>query len=187
MNDDYLQLRIKKAIEWLKVNENMLQKDIAKKMGMTNVSFSRGVERLAHKRDEKFVLSFHNATGEIFNLGFLLNGVGPLTVKQIPAPTQPQQPDKAIDNSSMVNAIIAAHDQAITALKGEVAAKEQIIQAKNEQIAELRTLLEEKDDYISQLKSHISDMRRIIDRKSSEYPFPIGVSDDPHSSKKSQK
>ena len=52
---DKLYLRLKQAIIWLK-NKDILQKDIAAKMEMSTVGFSRGVARCKEKYDEDFVI-----------------------------------------------------------------------------------------------------------------------------------
>lgn len=189
MSEENLQLRIRKAVEWMKRNKTMLQKDIAERMGMSNVSFSRGLERLANKRDDKFILSFHNATDEVFNLDYLLGGDGPMLASQVP-PQQPAPPSN-IDPSSMVNAIIASHDQAIMSLKNEVSAKVQLIQTKDEQIADLRQQLSDKDEIIKLLRHRVADLEKTISERNqddmSKYPFTMGASEDHRKPKKPQK
>ena len=59
-----LHQRLKQAIIWLKQNKNILQLDIAEKMGMTTVGLSRGLARCKEKNDEDFVIKFHQATDE---------------------------------------------------------------------------------------------------------------------------
>lgn len=71
-----LHQRLKQAIVWLKQNKNILQLDIAEKMGMTTVGLSRGLARCKEKNDEDFVIKFHQAIGEIFSLDWLLYGTG---------------------------------------------------------------------------------------------------------------
>ena len=71
-----LHQRLKQAIIWLKQNKNILQLDIAEKMGMTTVGLSRGLARCKEKNDEDFVIKFHQATDEIFSLDWLLYGTG---------------------------------------------------------------------------------------------------------------
>lgn len=71
-----LRLRLKQAIEWLKANKEVQQKDIAKRMGMAEASFSRGLKRCDDKFDSEFVIKFHQATDEIFSLDWLLEGTG---------------------------------------------------------------------------------------------------------------
>ena len=69
-------IRMKQAMEWLKQNKGMLQKDIAEKMGITPVSFSRALGRINVKNDPDFLISFNEATGNYFSLDWLLEGKG---------------------------------------------------------------------------------------------------------------
>ena len=69
-------MRMKQSVTWMKQNKSMLQKDIAEKMGMTDVSFSRGMERIKQKKDDNFIISFYHATGRVFSLEWLLEGNG---------------------------------------------------------------------------------------------------------------
>ena len=91
-------MRMKQSVTWMKQNKSMLQKDIAEKMGMTDVSFSRGMERIKLKRDEDFIISFHQATERVFSLDWLLNGEGDMFSENNEAAPQPSssQPDSDI-------------------------------------------------------------------------------------------
>lgn len=75
-------MRMKQSVTWMKHNKKMLQKDIAEEMGMTDVSFSRGMERIKHKLDEDFIVSFHQATDGVFSLDWLMEGTGDMFAKQ---------------------------------------------------------------------------------------------------------
>lgn len=89
-------------------------------------------------------------------------------------------PAPSIDPSSMVNAIIASHaealaakDETIASLKRELQTKDDIIQALREQIAT-------KDQLIAEQKARLIEYRRIIDSRDStltNYPFPFGAAD----------
>lgn len=151
-------LRMKQAVTWLKQNKDLLQKDIAKSMGMSDVSFSRGMERLQHKIDEAFVVKFYQATGEIFSLDWLLNGTLPKFTSEITKPKEPAQP---IDQSSLVNAALAAKDETIAALREQIAAKDELIAALRQQL-----------DILQQLR-HSADDKELF----KDYPFPRGIAD----------
>ena len=60
MPNDELYIRVKQALTWLK-RKAILQKDIAKKMGMAEASFTRALARIKEKNDEDFVIAFHSA------------------------------------------------------------------------------------------------------------------------------
>ena len=76
-------IRMKQAVTWLKQNKNLLQKDIADKMGMSEVAFSNGMKRIQQKFDEDFIIKFHQATEEIFSLDWLLNGTFPSSPNEL--------------------------------------------------------------------------------------------------------
>ena len=160
-------MRMKQAVTWLKQNKNLLQKDIAEKMGMSEVAFSNGMKRIQQKFDEDFIIKFHQATDEIFSLEWLMDGTGPKFTEEIEKP-RPQPTPINVDFSSYINALIAKSDETIASLKRELASKDEIIQAKNERIADLEKLAEER-------LHRIAELHRIIDANSmNEFPFPIG-------------
>jgi len=165
-------MRMKQAVQWLKQNKNMLQKDIASKMGMSEVAFSNGMKRIQMKWDEDFIISFHQATGEIFSLDWLLNGTGDKFAEKIkPQEQQPAAP--SLDTSSYLNALLAKTDETIASLKRELATKDEIIAVKDERIADLAKLAEER-------LHRIAELRRIIDANNysiTGYPFAPGVAD----------
>ena len=180
--------RLKQAIVWLKQNKNMLQLDIAEKMCMTTVGLSRGIARCKEKNDEDFVIKFHQATGEIFSLDWLLYGVGEKFTADIknaePTPAVPAS--TPVDTSSAINAALAAQMQAIESLKSEKAtlleAHARELKAKDDLIQSLRDQLADKDRIIAEQKARLIDYRRIIDSRDdmTNYPFPIGTAEGEH-------
>ena len=178
-------LRLKQAIDWLKFNRHMMKQDIAAKMEMTGVSFSRGLARCKEKNDEDFVIRFHRATNEVFSLDWLLHGTGEKFTADInkaePTPTVPAP--ASVDTSSVINAAIAAQMQTIESLKSEkdtlieVHARE--LKAKDDLIQSLREQLAAKDQLIAEQKARLIDYRRIIDSHSdiTNYHFPIGTAE----------
>ena len=184
--------RLKQAIVWLKQNKNMLQLDIAEKMGMTSVGLSRGLARCKEKNDEDFVIKFHQATDEIFSLDWLLYGTGEKftadikkaeTATAVPASTP-------VDTSSAINAALAAQMESIELLKSEKAtlleAHARELKVKNDLIQSLRDPLADKDRIIAELKARLIDYRRIIDSRDdmTNYPFPIGTAEGNHREQK---
>ena len=75
-------LRMKQALEWLKRNKGMIQKTIAEMMGISEVTFSRSLSKLAEKFDADFIISFNQSTGNHFNLDWLLYGEGEMIINQ---------------------------------------------------------------------------------------------------------
>ena len=183
-----LHQRLKQAIVWLKQNKNMLQLDIAEKMSMTTVGLSRGLARCKEKNDEDFVIKFHQATGEIFSLDWLLHGTGEKftadikkaeTATAVPASTP-------VDTSSAINAALAPKMESIELLKSEKAtlleAHARELKVKNDLIQSLRDRLADKDRIIAEQKARLIDYRRIIDSRDdmTNYPFPIGTAEGEH-------
>ena len=169
-----LNLRLKQAIEWLKSNKQMRYMDIAKSMGMAESSFSRGLKRCEQRVDSNFVIKFHQATGEIFSLDWLLNGTGDkfASAEKLQEQKEPQ-PSAALDLSTYINALLAKSDETIASLKRELAAKDEIIQSKDDRIADLTKLAEER-------LHRIAELRRIIEANNiniSAYSFPIGAAE----------
>jgi len=102
----------------------------------------------------------------MFNLDYLLSGDGSLlTPEESIAINTPQQPHREsagmIDQSSLMNATLAAQQQTIDSL--------------NREIKSLHERLKEKDEYIANLKKQLSryEHEKILDN----YPFPMAVSE----------
>ena len=184
---DKLYLRLKQAIIFLK-NKDILQKDIAAKMEMSTVGFSRGVTRCKEKYDEDFVIKFHQATDEIFSLDWLLHGTGekftadikkaePTPVIPVPAP---------VDASSAINAAISAYVELTNRLKQEmaerIADKETIIDEKNKRIVALEREVAAKDVLITELQRKVASLESELSQKqkndtTSLFSFNPGVAD----------
>lgn len=174
-----LYMRMKQAVQWLKQNKNMLQKDIAAKMGMSEVAFSNGMKRIQMKFDEDFIIKFHQATDEVFSLDWLLNGTGDKFAEKIQR-QESQPPSPNVDFSSYINALLAKSDETIASLKRELATKDEIIKTKNERIADLEKLAEER-------LHRIAELRRIIDTSNislTDFPFNIGSAEQPERANK---
>lgn len=183
-----LHQRLKQAIIWLKQNKNILQLDIAEKMGMTTVGFSRGLARCKEKNDEDFVIKFHQATGEIFSLDWLLYGTG----EKFKTNIKKEDPDTAspastpIDASSAINAAIAAYVELTNRLKQEMsdrlADKDTIIAEKKSRIESLKRTIADKDAIIRARDARIIELeRKLADAATSDlsrYPFTIGAAED---------
>lgn len=106
----------------------------------------------------------------VFNLDYLLTGEGELLVsdEQKEPPVARSASQHTIDQSSMVNALIAAHDGAMT--------------AKNELIASLHESLEDKDELIESLHEQVAELQRQLAqaRRSTpmtDYTYPVGVAE----------
>ena len=112
---------------------------------------------------DKLFTNICDAYPGVFDLNYLLTGEGSLLTieeefkdKEIENLYKPQP----IDNSSLVNAIIAAKDETIESLKRELAAKDETIALQRSRIADLERQIAE---------STLSDL--------SCYPFTMGASE----------
>ena len=133
-----------------------------------SMRYSRNAISLALNGNEKYLTDslFKNiceAYPGVFDLDYLLTGDGQLLTieeevkdKDIENLYKPQP----IDNSSLVNAVIAAKDEIIDSLKRELAAKNETIALQCSRIADLER----------QLAAATSDLSR--------YPFTIGAAED---------
>ena len=109
-----------------------------------------------------------------FDLDYLLTGEGELLATDFGKSTPPPSVQQSvIDPSSMVNAIIAAHN-------GALAAKDELISAKEETITSLRRELRTKDELIISLRQQLQQLQQLQRQQShlSPYPYPTGVADD---------
>lgn len=183
-----LHQRLKQAIVWLKQNKNILQLDIADKMNMTTVGLSRGLARCKEKNDEDFVIKFHQATGEMFSLDWLLYGTGEKFTADIKKTESANDvpASSPIDSSSAINAAIAAYVELTNRLKQEMsdrlADKDTIIAEKQSRIASLEQTVADKDAIIRARDARILALERQIANINasdiSRYPFAIGAAED---------
>lgn len=132
------------------------------------IQYGRTSMSAAMNGDEKYLTDslFKNiceAYPGVFDLDYLLTGEGQLLTieeevkdKDIENLYKPQP----IDNSSLVNAVIAAKDETINSLKRELAAKNETIALQRSRIADLER----------QLAAATHDLSR--------YPFTMGVAED---------
>lgn len=126
---------------------------------------------------EKLFRNIHEAFPNVFDLDYLLTGVGNLVTDEESYANEETKrrgaSEPLIDTSSVINAALAAKSETIESLKRELSSK-------IEQNDDLRSWLKEKDDTIEKLKASISSLKGEIERlkmESLEYPFPIGASE----------
>ena len=133
--------------------------------------------------DEKYLTDklFENiceAYRGVFNLDYLLTGNGYLLTTEEEVVSERIEKEvngqNQIDQSSLVNAVLAANAQTIESLKREIAAQKEVLDSYNQRIAE-------QADHINTLKGRLMEYRKIIDSANIEignYPFPMGVAED---------
>ena len=164
------------AFRWLKKNWSGIkyQKDLASKIGVSEDTITRIMRDQTEVTDD-FLCKFNEAFDNVFNYQWL-RGEDPyhmLTADVIEERIdQKEKGSQQVDQSSLINAALAAKDDAIESLKRELRTKDEIIQA-------LRDQLSDKDQIIAEQNARLIDYRRIIDSRASlsDYPFPVGAAD----------
>lgn len=153
------------VLDWLIQNNKVEdQKDLALKTGISQNTVSRIMTGKVEPSDD--TLRKLNATfGNIFNMQYLRGESIVMLIEDV-AYYKSHPGENKIDQSSLVNAALAAKDETIASLRDQLAAKDNVIQAKDELIAALR-------QQITILQQSVR-----IDEPFKNYPFEIGVAED---------
>ena len=168
--------------------EKLSQKEIADRMGVTEDTISR-IMRLHNQVTEDIITRLQTASGCIFNLQWLRGESDVMLAADADkAPAADNLHESThIDQGSLMNATIAAQQTSIESLKREVAKTEESakreLAAKEETISALRGQLATKDALIESLQQQVSDLRAALAEQQKKdslgnYPFTIGVADD---------
>lgn len=110
----------------------------------------------------------NEAFPNIFSIKWLLTGEPPMFIDDPFLKNNTSKSENVIDQSSLVNAALAAKDE--------------IIAAKQQVIDQLSHRLEEKDVLITELRARIADLQRLASLTHTAdplrtYPFEIGVAE----------
>lgn len=179
------------AIDELRRREGkkLSQKEIADRMGVTEDTISR-IMRLHNQVTEDIITRLQTASGCIFNLQWLRGESDVMLaadVDKAPVADNLHESTPFPDYGSMTNAIIAAKDDAIASLKRELAKTEESskreLAAKEETIGALRGQLATKDALIESLQQQVADLRAALAEQQKKeslgnYPFTIGAADE---------
>lgn len=182
--------RFAAAIDELRRREGkkLSQKEIAERMGVTEDTISR-IMRLHNQVTEDIITRLQTASGCIFNLQWLRGESDVMLAADADkAPVAENLHESThIDQSSLMNATIAAQQTSIESLKREVAKTEESamreLAAKEETISALRGQLATKDAYIGSLQQQVADLRAALALQQTKdnfgnYPFTPGVADE---------
>lgn len=157
------------AFDELKRNHGITsQLELARRMG-TNKDTITNILHYRTPVTEDIITKLQTASGCIFNLQWLRgesNVMFAVDVKKMTGDTAEEVSQLSPDMSSLINAIIAAKDDAITSLKRELASKDETIST--------------KDALINTLQQQVSDLRAqlaIQKGLSDGYPYPAGVAE----------
>ena len=194
----------KQAFDWLYQQKMAIdQADIAQKTGISPTTISRIMNHGVGRPDEKTIRKLNAAFDNIFNPDFLRGQSEKMLMEELSpdsnAINSNQQQLSSIipDYGSMTNAIIAAKDDAIMALKKESVAKDDtiialrgqlkdkdaIIISKDAELKEKDARLADKQAMITNLQERITELKQQLSvyrskELLSEYPFKIGAADD---------
>ena len=166
------------AFDYLKREKGIkTQKRLAELMGVSEDTITRILKDRCEVTED-IISKLQTASGCIFNLQWL-RGKDPIHMLAedlndgMVATFQVHDEERtpAVEQSSLINAVIAAKDQLIERLQFDY---KKMAEEKDARIAELKELAEERLHRIAELK-------RLIDSNSSginSYPFPVGASEE---------
>ena len=165
------------VLDWLIQNNKVEdQKDLALKTGISQNTVSRIMTGKVEPSDD--TLRKLNATfGNIFNMQYLRGESIVMLIEDVAYyKSHPGElnklingdGDNKIDQSSLVNAALAAKDETIAVLRDQLTAKDTVIQAKDELIANLRQQLA-----TLQQQLHAAKDEELF----KDFPFPKGIAD----------
>lgn len=120
---------------------------------------------------DKLFVNICEAFPNTFNIDYLLHGEGELLADDAPLMERPPSP--VIDQSSMVNAIIATYEGRIADLKESNADLRSSLKQKNDQIADLRATVDDLRARLADLQNELQN----INRTDLDYPFPVGAAE----------
>lgn len=153
-------IRVKQAVEILKREKKILQKDIALKMGITDVSFSRAMERLKSKNDDDFIIRFQNAT-ETFTLEWLLYSQEPKFIKDVKTVNRANEIQQDVLGYPMSEGMLGEDDMPAQLPRWA----ETLVSILSKQIAENEILHAELKQSIQQVNELKKELQSIIHNK----------------------
>ena len=141
------------AFDYLKREKGIkTQKRLAELMGASEDTITRILKDRCEVTED-IITKLQTASGCIFNLQWLR---GEDSTHMLIADIEDDKPQ--LDQSSLINAALAAKDETIAALREQLKAKDMVIQA--------------KDELITMLRQRVSDSDSL-----KNYPFEMGVSE----------
>ena len=120
---------------------------------------------------DKLFINICDAYPGVFDLNYLLTGEGSLLTIEEEVHNEDYERlynHQPIDQSSLINAALAAKDETIAALRDQLTSKDTVIQAKDELIANLRQQIA-----TLQQQLHAAKDEELF----KDFPFPKGIAD----------
>lgn len=155
------------------------QKDLARALGSTSPNVSRLLKGDPKVLTDNICVRIQKAF-PVISANWLMSGEGEMVV------TDSNHSQPMPDYGSLMNAALAAKDDAIESLKREIAKAEESskreLASKEETISALRGQLATNDALIESLQQQIADLRaELAEQKEKDslgnYPFTIGAAD----------
>lgn len=156
------------AFDYLKREKGIkTQKRLAELMGVSEDTITRILKDRCEVTED-IITKLQTASGCIFNLQWLRGEDSTcMLAKDMLSVPEPQP----IDQSSLVNAALAAKDETIAALRSQLADLRM-------QLVDKQNVIDAKDQLIDSLKMQINNMMSEMQiRGISTYPFEMGVSE----------
>ena len=155
------------AFDYLKRNTDIkTQKELARRMGVTETTITRILKDYTEVTED-IITKLQTASGCIFNLQWL-RGEDSEHMLAVDVVETPKESKPVIDQSSMVNAIIAAKDETIATLQARIVDLERTI-------ADKETIIKAREARIVALERKLS---AYATSDLDNYPFSVGVADD---------
>lgn len=155
------------ALDYLKRNTDIkTQKELARRMGVTETTITRILKDYTEVTED-IITKLQTASGCIFNLQWL-RGEDSEHMLAVDVVETPKDSQPVIDQSSMVNAIIAAKDETIATLQARIVDLERTI-------ADKETIIKAREARIVALERQLA---AATTGDLSRYPFTIGAADE---------
>ena len=120
---------------------------------------------------DKLFTNICDAYPGVFDLNYLLTGEGSLLTIEEEVHNEDHERlfnPQSVDQSSLINAALAAKDETIAVLRDQITAKDTVIQAKDELIANLRQQIATLQQQVHAAKD---------EELFKDFPFPKGIAD----------
>ena len=147
------------------------QTDFAVALKYSRVYISSALNGNEKNLTDKLFENICEAYPGVFDLHYLLTGEGQLLTIEEEVHNEDHERlynHQTIDQSSLINAALAAKDETIAALRDQLTAKDTVIQAKDELIANLRQQIA-----TLQQQLHAAKNEELF----KDFPFPKGIAD----------
>ena len=147
------------------------QTDFAVALKYSRVYISSALNGNEKNLTDKLFENICEAYPGVFDLHYLLTGEGQLLTIEEEVHNEDHErlyDPQPIDQSSLINAALAAKDETIAALRDQITAKDTVIQAKDELIANLRQQIATLQQQVHAAKD---------EELFKDFPFPKGIAD----------